>query len=324
MDVKEKRENMLENLRRKSLVKTYNDPIHQVFFDHSWAIYLDSCSIAQHKQKLSKKIGMSFPKKYFTTPNPECFTIPPIGFWRVVERLNGVQFNMIYCPKGTFKMGHEDQEYNPPREEKIERPFLLGETEITQELYQAVMNTNPSLNTKNSQNPVEKVSWLDAIKFCNELSRLQSLELCYTENKRSLDYGWDCDFSKNGYRLPREKEWEYAAKAGTENRWVGTDKEEDLGEYAWFGEDYWNGSTYPVKQKKPNEWGFYDMSGNVYEWCWDKYDPKDSDISARRINRGGSWISHNDSHLFSARRSNGSPNDRFASLGFRVCRSIVS
>ena len=324
MDVKEKRENMLENLRRKSLVKTYNDPIHQVFFDHSWAIYLDSCSIAQHKQKLSKKIGMSFPKKYFTTPNPECFTIPPIGFWRVVERLNGVQFNMIYCPKGTFKMGHEDQECNPPREEKIERPFLLGETEITQELYQAVMNTNPSLNTKNSQNPVEKVSWLDAIKFCNELSRLQSLELCYTENKRSLDNGWDCDFSKNGYRLPREKEWEYAAKAGTENRWSGTDKEEDLDKYAWFDGDIWDGSSYPVKQKKPNEWGFYDMSGNVSEWCWDKHDPKQKLYWGCRVCRGGDWPTQEISQLYSAFRYCKLPTDVDYLYGFRVCRTVVS
>ena len=322
---------MLENLRRKSLVKTYNDPIHQVYFDHSWAIYLDSCSIAQHIQKLSKeKIVTPFPKRSFTTPNPKCFTIPT-GFWGVVETLGKVKFNMIYCPKGTFTMGHKDEDDNQPRQETIEMPFLLGETEVTQELYEKVMGNNRSHNTTNSQNPTESISWEFPIWFCNELSRLQGLELCYTKNLESLGGGWDrwkCDFSKNGYRLPREKEWEYAAKAGTKNKWAGTDKEEDLDKYAWFNGHWQKGTTHPVKSKLPNEWGFYDMSGNVKEWCWDLYDSSGNTSSLlvvqdHRVFRGGGERDK-PQDVSSASRNCFSSNTAQATLGFRICRSFVN
>jgi formylglycine-generating enzyme required for sulfatase activity len=225
-------------------------------------------------------------------------------------------------------MGHN----NKPRMEIIERPFLLGETEITQELYQAVMETNHSYFKNNPRNPVERVSWYDAILFCNELSRLQGLDECYALKDISTtnEYGYDpnqimsaqvtFDFSKNGYRLPIEKEWEYAAKAGTQNLWSGTDDVSQLGDYAWLRENS-EKSTHPIATKKPNEWGFYDMSGNVYEWCWDKYNPKGAD--ADRVYRGGSWGNYA-SNLRSANRYYTSPFYRVNEFGFRVCRAIVN
>jgi len=299
---------MLENLRRKSLTKTYHDSIHQVYFESGLARYENHIETDVCTQRLSKKkpIESSFP--------------------RVISRISLKSFSyfklgMIYCPSGSFTMGHKDQDDNKPRTEIIDRPFLLGETEITQELYEKVMKRNPS-EFKHPQNPIENVSWVDAIQFCNELSRLQGLDEYYTENPNSLDYGWDYDSSKNGYRLPEEKEWEYAAKAGTENRWAGTDDESKLQEYAWFGEDWDWGTTHPIATKKPNEWGFYDMTGNVWEWCWDKYNPK-GNASARRVDRGGSWLSYA-SHLRSDFRNDNSPDIRYNNLGFRVCRSIVS
>ena len=420
---------MLKNLRRKSLVKTYHEPIHQVhFFDQGHAIYLDSFSITQHKQRLSKeKMKNPFQKqKYFTIP---------IGFWGVVETLGEVEFNMIYCPKGTFTMGlkiedeNEDEDEdededadqknnNPPREETIEKPFLLGETEITQELYEKVIGKNPS-GFKNPQNPVEKVSWEDAILFCNELSRLQGLDACYSTRKVKIgllrgeipsdkkelkqynklydiireqiteeligrnpnniefeieydpdistcdvvianrvkdevysieadwveamkgkySFSWEtslttfdeflkniqtpiflCDFDKNGYRLPTEKEWEYAAKADTNNQWAGTDNIAELSEYAW---EWRHKNSNPVKALKPNEWGFYDMAGNVWEWCWDKYDPKDPKLSSHRVCRGGCFNSGS-SELRSAFRGSTSPSNRGGNVGFRVCRSLVN
>ena len=302
---------MLENLRRKSLVKTYNDPTHLVRFEQGHAIYLDLFSFAQHKQRLSKENQeKSFPSTFDGAK----------GFRLIPNALRDVKFNMIYCPKGTFTMGHIDQKDNQPRQETIERPFLLGETEITQKLYEKVVGQNPS-KFKKSQNPVGQVSWVHAIKFCNELSRLQGLEECYTKNPESLDFGWDCDFSKDGYRLPEEKEWEYAAKAGTQNRWAGTDDGTKLGKYAWFGKDYNKGSTQLVKSKKPNEWGFYDMSGNVFEWCWDKYDSDNTNLDAQRVVRGGSWESGNQS-LYSAFRYDFSPINLDKEVGFRVCRSF--
>jgi len=235
----------------------------------------------------------------------------------------GVVLKMIFCPEGTFIMGHEDQGDNQPRTEVIDTPFLLGQTEVTQELYEAVMETNPSYFSNKPQNPVEKVSWEDAILFCNRLSELQGLDECYTKNSNQ-EYDWLCDFSKNGYRLPREKEWEYAAKAGTENKWAGTDNADELGEYAVYYV-YSNKSPQPVESKAPNEWGFYDMSGNVWEWCWDEYKPDNDEYasSVDRVFRGGSWGSNDASHLSSAGRSYNSPSLRDYLLGFRVCRTVV-
>ena len=262
--------------------------------------------------------------------------------------LNGIHMEMIPCPAGKFIMGHKDQGDNQPRQEVIERPFLLGETEVTQGLYQAVMDINPSRFDTDPQNPVEQVSWFDAILFCNELSKLQGLDKCYiltdistidkegVDQERIMSAKVICGFGKSGYRLPTEKEWEYAAKAGTQNKYAGTDNVYELEDYAWFSErkeyvdDYDNyaeyeddGSTYPVKIKKPNEWGFYDMSGNVSEWCWDMYDPDNPDTSDDRVVRGGGWDGYAPA-LRSALRSYGSPGLRFDSVGFRVCRSIVN
>ncbi len=320
---------MLENLRRKSLVKTYIDPTHLVRFEQGHAVYLDSFSIAQHKQKLStKKVDKPFPS-IFDGISKELRLI--------ANTLGDVQFNMIYCPKDTFTMGHKDQAGNPPREETIGRPFLLGETEVTQELFQAVMNFNPSAfqgqkYPNSNQRPVECVTWYDAVMFCNKLSLKLGNKPYYNisnvnyanEKEKELSNIQSTDVTinpnSNGYRLPEEKEWEYAAKAGTQNRWAGTNNKNKLKEYAWFTGGYWDGSTHPVATKLPNEWGFYDMSGNVWEWCWDIKNPN---IDANRVIRGGSW-SCIASDLSSATRYGPSPGRRNYNLGFRVCRSIVN
>ncbi len=305
---------MLENLRRKSLVNTYNDQVH---FERGHAVYLDSFSIAEHKQRLSKKkVDKLFPSTFDGVSKE----------FRLISRTLGkVEFNMICCPKGTFEMGHAYEKDNQPREETIESPFLLGETEITQELYEKVMGKNPS-GFKNPQNPVEMVSWENAILFCNTLSKLQGLDECYTK-KSNAECDWLCDFSKNGYRLPTEKEWEYAAKAGTQNKWAGTNENDKVSEYAWTADNSEiNGElqTHPIKQKKPNEWGFYDMNGNVNEWCWDKYDPSNPKLDANRTSRGGSYRTRSISHSSSAFRYHDPPSSCSRNLGFRVCRSIVN
>jgi len=186
-----------------------------------------------------------------------------------------IDFNMVLC------LGTKDL-----------HNFLIGEIEVTQELYELVMGNNPShFNDKNSYNPegqynkklgdtskhpVECVSWLDAITFCNKLSELQGLDPCYkivsTSNlsisgamtDRICSAKVDCDTKKNGYRLPTNEEWRYAALAGTNNKYAGTNDEGKLGEYAWY-RDNSNNHTHPVATKKPNEWGLYDMNGNVSE-----------------------------------------------------------
>jgi len=173
--------------------------------------------------------------------------------------------------------------------------------------------------------PVEWVSWQNAIKFCNELSQLQGLDLCYTKNS-SAHYDWSCDFSKNGYRLPKEKEWEYAAKASTKKLYAGTSSTKKLEDYARFNDSlFTNNSTDSVKMKAPNDWGFYDMTGNVEEWCWDKYNPNDPNLNAERVYRGGSCNDHViGRRLRITRRSKSLPSNQTFYLGFRVCRSIVN
>jgi sulfatase modifying factor 1 len=242
-------------------------------------------------------------------------------------KVKNVSFDMICCPKGVFTMGSANQYDNPERIEQIYHPFLLGETEVTQELYQAVMGYNPSEFKKNgSKKPVENVNWYEAIMFCNKLSQMLGKRPYYeisnvntVQNKKKQIDSANIQSNPNtdGFRLPTEKEWEYAAKAGTNNKYAGCDNETDLDKYGWYNVNS-NKSTHHVKTLLPNEWGFYDMSGNVWEWCWDKYD-KNSDF---RVYRGGSW-SVNASVLPSAFRGDDSPGRRGDSLGFRVSASLV-
>ena len=206
-----------------------------------------------------------------------------------------IDFKMVLC-LGTKKLHN----------------FLIGETEVTQELYETIMGNNPSyFNDKNSYNPegqynkklgdtskhpVEQVSWLDAITFCNKLSELQGLDPCYkivsTSNlsitgvmtDRICSAKVDCDTKKNGYRLPTHEEWRYAALARTMNTWVGTDDKDKVGEYAWFGANS-NRKTHPVATKKPNEWGLYDMNGNVGEW-------NNDGTEMHKVSSMSSWNSH--------------------------------
>ena len=196
------------------------------------------------------------------------------------------------------------------------RSFVIAETQVTQELYEAVMGRNPS-TFKGPQRPVEQVSWEDAIAFCNALSNLLKLTPVYqgTNNNAEMDK------SADGFRLPSEAEWEWAARGGQNFAYAGSKKLDEVG---WYDGNS-RRQTHPVGQKKANGYGLFDMSGNVWEWTNDDYNnPGEYRPGAGyRAFRGGGWSDGGAGICIVSSRGNRSPDDRRRFLGFRFARSIV-
>jgi formylglycine-generating enzyme required for sulfatase activity len=240
-------------------------------------------------------------------------------------------FKMIFIPGGTFTMGDvwgDGYSDELPTHEVTLSSFYISNYEVTQELYLEVMGTNPSYFSGDNL-PVEEVSWYDAVEFCNALSQREGLTPAYTISGTSVTWNQNA----NGYRLPTEAEWEYAAGGGSSNRtkWAGTNNESSLGIYAWYSSNSDN-KTHPVGVKEPNSLGLYDMSGNVYEWCWDWYDsgyysnspsnnPTGPSTGSDRVLRGGSWGSSGATYCRVADRGSFDPSVRGSYYGFRLLRN---
>jgi sulfatase modifying factor 1 len=194
----------------------------------------------------------------------------------------------------------------------IRRPLLVGQSLITQKLYEDIMGTNPSVFTGSSQLPVDYVNWLDLLHFCNRLSELQDFRPCYYNIGSGSEGSAEWDRTANGYRLLTEREWEYIARANRAFEYSGSD---DPNEIAWY---YKNSKkkTHPVGLKKENSFGTYDQSGNLWEWCWDKYDEN----HANRVLRGGSW-NFSASYVRAALRNSNSPSYLVSINGGRLARS---
>jgi formylglycine-generating enzyme required for sulfatase activity/uncharacterized caspase-like protein len=168
--------------------------------------------------------------------------------------------DLVRVEGGTFRLGDEGSGPSVTLS-----PFLLGRTEVTQIDWRRVMGTNPS-GFEGADLPVDGVTWYDAVTFCNKLSKLEGLEPCYAINGVIVT----CDFTKNGCRLPTEAEWEFAARGGTLSAKYTYSGSNTVGEVAWYASNSEH-TSHPAGTKAGNELGFYDMSGNVSEWCWDIY-----------------------------------------------------
>lgn len=189
-------------------------------------------------------------------------------------------------------------------------PFQLAVTPVTQGEYTAAMGHNPS-QFIGARLPVETVSWHDAVAFCNGLSRMHGLEPSYRLGEG--EDGVTCVEGSTGYRLPSDAEWEFACRAGSENPRYG-----ELDAIAWHAGNS-GGLPHEVGLKQPNALGLYDMLGNVWEWCWDQYDPEV--YGSYRVFRGGGWADGERGCLVTNRRRS-HPTFAIDDLGFRVARSF--
>lgn len=196
-------------------------------------------------------------------------------------------------------------------------PCLLGASAVTQDLYAQVTGERPA-TAQGGRLPVESVSWLDAVRFCNALSLRTGLTPAYRlrtgpDGSDSAE-GVDWETAADGYRLPTEAEWEYACRAGTTGARYG-----ELDDIAWHRGNS-RERMHEVAGREPNAWGLYDTLGNVWEWCWDVYDAEV--YGSYRVLRGGGWFDEHWSCRASVRRRS-HPTFRIDDTGFRVARSVL-
>lgn len=190
--------------------------------------------------------------------------------------------------------------------------FEMHRFPVTQDFYKVVMGTTPSAFV-GDRLPVESVSWIDAVKFCNRLSEMTGTEPCYFIDASLEKVAFDS--AANGFRLPTEAEWQYACQAGEKGIRYG-----ELSEIAWYKENS-NGQPQDVGGKLPNAWGLYDMLGNVWEWCTDIYD--ETVYGEYRVFRGAGWCDQERSVMATTRRRSHPYSFKIDDLGFRIVRNRV-
>ena len=237
---------------------------------------------------------------YGEEPEPEPGTTSGNTF-----TVNGVSFTMVLVEGGTFQMGSNDSEAldrEKPVHQVTLSSFSIGQTEVTQELWEAVMGNHDSY-FKGSKLPVEQVSWNDCQAFITKLNALTG----------------------RNFRLPTEAEWEFAARGGNSSQGFKYAGSDNIGDVAWYQSNC-SSKTHDVATKRPNELGIYDMSGNVWEWCQDwyssytssaVYDPTGPSSGSKRVYRGGSWYLEPKYNRVSA-RANDEPSTSNGNLGFRL------
>jgi len=250
--------------------------------------------------------------------------------------------NFVFVQGGTFSRQNSDGSYpNPPVMVTLSS-FYIDKYEVTQASYQAVMGTNPSYFSGNSNRPVEQVSWFNAIEYCNRRSMQEGITPCYIygtygTNPSNWPAGWytndnnhtnvSCNWSANGYRLPTEMEWMYAAKGGNQSQGYTYSGSNTIGNVAWYTSN--SGSrTHDVGELAANELGTFDMSGNVWEWVWDIWgtypsgnqtNPTGPVSGSSRVWRGGGFGNF-DSYCAVSLRADYDATSTAGYRGFRLCR----
>jgi len=238
-----------------------------------------------------------------------------------------IEREMLLVTGGSFEMGNDQADGNAneyPQHAVSVGSFYMSNREVTQGEFTALMGNIPADRYGIGDNyPVYQVTWEMALEYCNLLSEQEGLTPCYNLANST------CNWSADGYRLPTEAEWEFAVKGGSENVYPGSD---DINDVAWY---YYNSDNqaHEVALKAPNALGFYDMSGNVWEWCWDYYsdsyysrsetnNPHGPSMGERRVVRGGCWFSD----MYSCCCSFRSVCQSYGScyIGFRVVRNAES
>jgi len=245
---------------------------------------------------------------------------------------DSVPEGMVFVAGGTFLMGdhfNEGYEWELPTHNVTVSSFYISRHEVTQGEYQAIIGNNPAHDYGVGSNyPVYFVTWYDAVEYCNARSTAEGLTPCYSGTGGNIT----CDWNSDGYRLPTEAEWEYAARGGTASdnadyHYSGSD---DIGTVAWYTSNS-GGATHPVGTKAHNDLDIYDMSGNVWEWCWDWYDdysstaqtnPHGAISGSARILRGGNWFENAFCCRVAIRNSHDPGDAGYGnySIGFRIVR----
>jgi formylglycine-generating enzyme required for sulfatase activity len=264
---------------------------------------------------------------------------------------------MVKVPGGTFKMGTIKVKVFS---------FIISKFDITQHEWLSVMGRNPSHFNDDLNNPVEMVSWFDALAYCNKRSIKEGLIPVYSIGKNTDPSAWGAPPSGNsyvgktwndvranrsagGYRLPTEIEWMWSAMGGDPDGYskafAGSTGKNNIADFAWTCDNcrsvvHSGGSTHPVGTKLPNELGLYDMSGNVWQWCWDRWRERGIGVTQERVACGGSWYDRMSNAIDKTYRGfhgesafdgpssyavaycgHGIPNGQSDFIGFRVARN---